>query len=158
MKASALFSTIHAIGAVYISLSVLFGSLSRRILLGWSTSYFIIDTIWEISRRRAIFVFHHIMCLICLFWASKTNLEQGGNLMPKMLLTEFSTPFLHLAQATKRYQDKVLFKRIFFLCRIIYIPMMALECSIDYPEIGMDKFTMVAIFWMMNVAWYCKQK
>mmetsp|Transcript_1655 Transcript_1655/g.2342 ORF Transcript_1655/g.2342 Transcript_1655/m.2342 type:complete len:239 (-) Transcript_1655:1843-2559(-) len=96
--------------------------LKERTIIQFSYGYFLVDFIDTVVTRNWTYTFHALIVMII----GSTNwirpLHRQLRFHSKAYVCEFSSPFLHKAQRTRKPLDFILFAIAFTACRIIWFP------------------------------------
>jgi len=119
-------SSIHSIVVVFLASASLFfrdeSIVSESMPLMFSRSYFLVDILDCIVRLDGVFTLHGILSLL---------LNVGCQMHPDVYawragsmgyMTEISTPLYNRWKGTKSKGDFTVFCGVFFLCRIVWVP------------------------------------
>lgn len=153
VKSDSLRSTIHAIASVFLSCLCLdypnFEIQNFNICM--SLGYFIADLRYVIANRQhPIFIAHHLISiyiLYALFHRYPDKLHYS-----KLMLIEASTPFINIYVLDKECKIKwVVAGFVFFFVRIVYFPIISLNCASHY-----DEYFFSFILYLGNLWWFRK--
>ncbi len=146
-------STIHAIITSLIGINGLLKrdyELSNNLLLVVSAGYFITDIIHNDLKYDMIF--HHILGILMAYIGTQYYIM--SSIMCKGILVEISTPFLNKYFETKSKFWGLLFAISFFICRIVWLPIIFKDFLKENPDqsVKMLCFTFI----LLNYYWFFK--
>jgi TLC domain len=151
----------HNAGAVLLgSLSLIFQNdrqFSERITIFWSLGYFVVD-LWDCLLRWDVqYSIHAVACLSLGVANYASPVLRQLRMNSKAAMCELSTPVLHVAKTTRRPAHFALFGLAFTLCRIVWVPIMAIQLhrqgGLPWSDV---RILGVAAFYCLNLYWYYK--
>ena len=154
---TSIFSTFHSTGAMILSIMSITGFGSEYNLCLFSGAYFLSDLLFEIIRKRTLFIIHHLFCIFCFYYQLTNTDTYEAKVASLAMLSELSTPFYHLQLITKNYSHSILFHKLFFISRIVWIPIMLIYLKINTESLPGSVTVMGVGFWVTNLFWYMKQ-
>jgi len=154
-------SSIHSIIVVLLaSSSLLFqgeSTVSESVPLTFSCSYFLVDLLDCIVRLDSVFTFHAILSLFLNVCCHRPDIFawRGGS---RAYMTEISTPFYNRWKLTKTKADFVILCVIFFLCRIVWVPIFLWGMYFRQSSPAEFDLLMVAslAFYVLQLAFFAK--
>ena len=149
-----LFSSIHAIGAVILSLFSMAGLLRETYVCLFSGTYFLLDLVVEIYHERILFIAHHIFALLAFMYQCFNPAMIGTYSACKGLMCEISTPLFHLNNLYPNGEFREIFKKTFICVRLIWFPIVLIWNNLKYEHYPATGTAIGTLFWISNIAWY----
>ncbi len=142
-------------GIVLASLSLYFNNeeiFSESIVISWFTAFFIIDLFDCLFRKDIVFTVHALMTLI-LCYINTIPKYYGLRMASLGTYCETSSPFLWKWKWTKKKSDFQIFTVIFFLCRLVWVPLYMIRYS---QLVDFDDWVILAtvLFYLLQVAFF----
>jgi hypothetical protein len=110
-------------------------TFSESIVISWFTSFFIIDLLDCLYRKDIVFTVHALITLSLCFINTIPKYHEL-RIASLGTFTEASSPFLWRWKKTKKKSDFQIFGVIFFLCRLVWVPVYMIRCSrlVDFDD------------------------
>jgi len=96
--------------------------LKERTIIQFTYGYFIVDFIDCVVTKNWAYIFHALIVMTIGTTNWIRPLHRQLRFHSKAYFCEFSSPFLHKAQRTRKPLDFILFAIAFTACRIVWIP------------------------------------
>lgn len=154
--ADPLVSNLHSIPGCILAVATIIVHdetvLKEVFLLSWAQGYFIVDLLYSIADKDIPFTFHAI-CSLGLTVLNSSGKLYALNANSKGFLCELSSPFYQRWMKTKKKSHFQQFAFMFFLFRIVYVPVFLYSC-----REGITTIVAIgsAVFYLLNVAWFLK--
>ncbi len=120
----------------------------------WFASFFIVDLFDCLYRKDAIYTIHAIITL-ALCGVNCTPKFYNLRIASQGSFTEISSPYLWIWKNSKKKVDFQIFALLFFLCRIVWVPVFVTRAS-RIVDLGTAAYYVTGAFYLLQLIFFYK--